>query len=69
MSVKSHYMTKHSTEGRIAIIVVYVNKHNIDRDHEKEICELKKFFSQDFEIERLGESQILSWDEDRKIKN
>lgn len=36
--------TKNSTEGRIAIILINVDDIILTKDHEKEICELKKSF-------------------------
>ncbi|KAL5565423.1 hypothetical protein UlMin_028587 [Ulmus minor] len=45
---------KHSLEGKMAIIIVYVDDIILTRDHEKELCKLKNFLAKEFELKDLG---------------
>lgn len=45
---------KHSTKGKITIIIVYVDDIILTGDHEEEIKRLKGFLAKEFEIKDLG---------------
>ena len=45
---------KLNVEGRISIIIVYVDDIILTEDHVEEICKLKSFLAHEFEIKDLG---------------
>ena len=45
---------KHSANGRLAILIVYVDDIVVTRNHEEEISHLKHLPSKEFEIKDLG---------------
>lgn len=45
---------KHSIEGKLAVLIVYVDDIILTGDDLVEICRLKKLFARDFEIKDLG---------------
>ncbi|KAL5567178.1 hypothetical protein UlMin_030342 [Ulmus minor] len=45
---------KHSLEGKMAIIIVYVDDIILTGDHEEELCKLKNFLAKEFELKDLG---------------
>lgn len=45
---------KHSSDGKIAILIVYVDDTILTGDFEDEMTKLKKFLAQEFEIKDLG---------------
>lgn len=45
---------KHSLEGKVAIIIVYVDDIILTGDHEEELCKLKNFLAKEFELKNLG---------------
>ena len=46
--------TKHSHDGRVAIMIVYVHNIIITKDYLEQVKELKLVLGQEFEIEDLG---------------
>ena len=46
--------TKHCHEGKIAIIIVYVDDIILTGDYEEEVCNLKILLAKEFEIKDLG---------------
>ena len=45
---------KHTTEGKIVIIIVYVDDIILTRDHKEKIGKTQEFLTQEFEIKDLG---------------
>ncbi|KAL5803145.1 hypothetical protein ACOSQ4_031450 [Xanthoceras sorbifolium] len=52
---------KHSSDGRIAILIVYVNDIILTNSFDEEIPKLFKFFSQGIWNQRSWLTQIFSW--------
>ena len=53
--------TKHSHEGKIAIIIVYVDDIILTGDYEEEVCNLKILLAKEFEVIWDISNTSLGW--------
>lgn len=59
---------KHSSSGKKAILIVYVDDIILTGDHDEEILKLKRFLAKEFEIKDLGNLKHFSWHVSSSVK-